>query len=102
MIDATLIETSCFSLDVASRRLTVNSVVINLRNKEFHLLIYFMRNVGIILSRAKILEDVWDANIFCNTNTVDVHVSNLRQKFKAHMKEDPIKTVYCIGYRFEL
>jgi DNA-binding response OmpR family regulator len=99
VINLSMIE---FRLDISSRRMVMESVEVELRNKEFHLLHYFVQNAGTVLSRAQILEDVWDSSVFCNTNTIDVHVSSLRRKFKPHMKDDPIKTIHCIGYRFDL
>jgi DNA-binding response OmpR family regulator len=62
---------------------------------------YFMRNAGRVLSRTQILEDVWDRNIFCPTNTVDVHVSSLRTKLSAYNCDSFIKTVHCVGYIFD-
>jgi two-component system copper resistance phosphate regulon response regulator CusR len=61
---------------------------------------YFLKNIGMILTRTQILEDVWDMNICCATNTIDVHVSRLRKKLKNLFKKDLIKTVHCIGYLF--
>ena len=84
-----------------SRKLFCRGQYIYLRNKEFSLLEYFMKNVGKVLSRTQILEDVWDRNICCPTNTVDVHVSNLRKKLHKKFSLNLIKTVYCIGYIFD-
>ncbi len=88
-------------LDLSSRKLFVGRIFVSLRNKEFSLLEYFIKNTGVVLSRTRILEDVWDRNIICPTNTVDVHVSNLRKKLEKHECSDFIKTVHCIGYIFE-
>jgi len=76
-------------------------MALKLRNKEFLLLSYFIKNSCDVLSRSDILEAVWDSNIFCTTNPVDVHVSSLRQKLKKYSKEKIIETVHCIGYIFE-
>lgn len=88
-------------LDSASRKIFIGKRAIVLRNKEFSLLEYFMCNIGKVLSRTQILEDVWDRNICCATNTVDVHISTLRQKLKKYDKRNIIRTVHCIGYIFE-
>lgn len=88
------------SLDALSRVARVKGVKIILRNKEYSLLEYFMKNCNKVLTRTRLLEDVWDRNIFCSTNTVDVHVSSLRRKLKKYLKFELIKTVHCIGYRF--
>ncbi|MBL4693956.1 winged helix-turn-helix transcriptional regulator [Candidatus Gracilibacteria bacterium] len=91
-----------FKLDPASRNLCVFGKKVRLRNKEFVLMEYFFLNMGIVLSRTQILEDVWDRNICWSTNTVDVHVSSLRRKIRRFSRMLKIKTVHCVGYVFEL
>ncbi len=88
--------------DLAGRKFFVNDLLIPLRNKEFSLIFYFLKNSGRVISRTQILEEVWDQNIFCSTNTVDVHVSNLRKKMKEYVGRDLIKTVHCVGYLCEI
>jgi len=88
------------TLDMVSRKARIKGVVIFLRNKEYSLLEYFMRNCNKVLTRTRLLEEVWDRNIFCPTNTIDVHVSSLRRKLKKHLRFELIKTIHCIGYRF--
>ena len=88
-------------VDYGARRFLLGGRKVFLRNKEFTLLMYFIENMGRVLSRTQILEDVWDRNILCPTNTVDVHVSSLRRKFKKYANKDYIKTVHCVGYLFE-
>jgi len=83
-----------------SRKVTFQNSVIRLRNKEYSLLEYFLRNCGKVVTRTRLLEEVWDRNITCPTNTVDVHVSSLRRKFKKYFIFGPIKTVHCVGYFF--
>ena len=87
-------------LDKNSRMFFISNKRVFLRNKEFNLMEYFMRNVDVVLSRTRILEEVWDRNICCPTNTVDVHVSKLRQKLSAYNCNAFIKTIHCIGYKF--
>lgn len=91
-----------FKLDTKGRRLSICGKKIELRNKEFVLMEYFFMNMGIVLSRTQILEDVWDRNICWSTNTVDVHVSSLRRKIKRFSRILKIRTVHCVGYVFEL
>lgn len=88
------------SLNLASRKALIKGSKIVLRNKEYSLLEYFIKNCDKVLTRTRLLEDVWDRNIFCSTNTVDVHVSSLRRKLKRYLKVDLIQTIHCIGYRF--
>jgi len=91
-----------FRIDTEGRRFYIRDKSLMLRNKEFCLLDYFLRNHGKVLTRGRILEEVWDRNLFCSTNTVDVHVSVLRQKLRKLSKKNFIKTVHCIGYLFEI
>ncbi|MDP2642597.1 MAG: winged helix-turn-helix domain-containing protein [Candidatus Peregrinibacteria bacterium] len=96
-----ILDFKSFTLDLVSRKLFVSGQYIYLRNKEFSLLEYFIKNIGKVLSRTRILEEVWDRNILCPTNTVDVHVSSLRKKIKSCENVDFIRTVPCVGYVFE-
>jgi DNA-binding response OmpR family regulator len=74
---------------------------IRLNRKEFSLLEYFMRNPGITLTRAMILEHVWDMNADPFNNTVDVHVRFLRQKIDDGHRKKLLKTVHGYGYKIE-
>lgn len=70
---------------------------------EYRLLLIFINNRGIVLSRQKLLEDIWDvAGDFVNDNTLTVYIKRLRDK----IEEDPaspniIKTVRGLGYILE-
>jgi DNA-binding response OmpR family regulator len=69
-----------------------------LTTKEFALMEYLMKNVGCIISQEELLEHVWneDANLF--TQTIKVHINNLRNKLKSFGKENIIRTVKGRGY----
>ncbi len=101
-MDADVIEYKIFRLDTLTRKFTIKNREIILRNKEFSLMVYFLTHMGRVLTRTQILHDVWDCNICCATNTIDVHVSTLRQKIKRYSKILTIKTVHCIGYIVEI
>ena len=68
--------------------------------KEFELLDYFMSNQGIALTRERILDSVWSYDYFGDARTIDTHVKKLRSKMGA--KGDYIKTVWGVGYKFEI
>lgn len=87
-------------MDVANFSVTKEGKEIMLRNKEFALLEYFMRNPGKVLSRSKILEHVWDMNADPFTNTVDVHVRLLRTKLDDTDTKNIIRTIVGRGYQF--
>lgn len=85
-------------LDVTGHQVWCESKRIHLRNKEFALLQYFMLHRGKVLSRTALLENVWDHNANILTNTVDVHISQLRKKIRQCSSEEYIFTVPCRGY----
>jgi len=79
---------------------TVDGQLVDLSNKEFELLSYFMENQGMALSREKILNNVWNYDYFGDARTIDTHVKKLRSKLGA--KGDMIRTVWGMGYKFEV
>jgi len=70
---------------------------IELTYKEFELLWFLVEHKGKVISRERLLEEVWDYENEVNTRTVDIHVQRLRTK----LDTDKIKTVYKVGYRLE-
>lgn len=93
------IELGGIKIDRASREVTIDNQRIELSVKEFELLLYFMTNKGIALSREKILNNVWNYDYFGDARTIDTHVKKLRAKLGE--KGDLIKTIWGIGYKFE-
>jgi two-component system response regulator MprA len=71
---------------------------IELTAREFELLEYLMRNERLVVSRDRLLEEVWDYHPFAETNTVDVFVSNLRRKLESAGEERLLHTVRGSGY----
>ncbi|MEA2348057.1 MAG: two-component system, OmpR family, response regulator MprA, partial [Thermoleophilaceae bacterium] len=59
---------------------------------------YLMRNERIVVSRQKLLEDVWDYYAFAETNTVDVFISTLRRKLESNGEPRMLHTVRGAGY----
>ena len=84
----------------AAHEVTIDGKSIELSYKEFKLLTYFMENQGIALSREKILNSVWNYDYFGDARTIDTHVKKLRSKLGA--KGDYIKTIWGMGYKFEV
>lgn len=75
-----------------------NDKIVELTLKEYELLLSFVLNKNIALSREQLLDNVWGIDYIGETRTVDIHVQRLREKLK--LKES-IKTVYKIGYRLQ-
>lgn len=86
-------------LDFAARRVTRQGKEIELTNKEFLLLETLVRNRNIVMSRDQLMRIVWDADYFCDSRTVDVHIQSLRKKLGLKTR---IKSIYKVGYRFDL
>jgi len=72
--------------------------VLELTAREFELLEFMMRNERLVVSRDKLLEEVWGYAPFSETNTVDVFVSNLRRKLEAQGEPRVLHTVRGAGY----
>lgn len=87
-------------LDLSSRTVHACDVAVSLTLKEFDLLHALMENEGKVLTRAYLLERVWDVTYVGETRTVDVHVQTLRQKLSKASPgyEEMITTVRGVGY----
>lgn len=94
-----ILEVGGIVVDKSAHSVTIDGEPIELSFKEFELLVYFMENKGIALSREKILNSVWNYDYFGDARTIDTHVKKLRSKMKG--KGDLIKTVWGIGYKLE-
>ena len=87
-------------LDKSAHQVSVDGQPIDLSVKEFELLAYFVENKGIALSRERILNNVWNYDYFGDARTIDTHVKKLRSKMGE--KGDYIKTIWGMGYKFEV
>lgn len=88
------------TIDKSARQVTIDGQPVELSYKEFELLDYFINNQGMALSREKILNNVWNYDYFGDARTIDTHVKKLRSKLGD--KGDYIKTVWGMGYKFEV
>jgi two-component system response regulator MprA len=71
---------------------------LDLTTREFELLEYLMRNERLVISRDRLLEEVWGYAPFAETNTIEVFVSNLRRKLEAGGEPRLLHTVRGVGY----
>ena len=95
-----LMEVGGIKIDKAAHQVSIDDQAVDLSYKEFELLTYFVENQGIALSREKILNNVWNYDYFGDARTIDTHVKKLRSKMGA--KGDYIKTIWGMGYKFEV
>jgi len=85
-------------LDLSSRCLLINEQVIDLTMKEFELLKYLMSHPGEVLSRQRILENVWGYDFGGESNVIEVYIRYLRLKLEAEGQKRIIQTVRGVGY----
>ena len=95
-----LIDVGGIVLDKAAHQVKIDGEEIELSVKEFELLTYFVTNQSVALSREKILNNVWNYDYFGDARTIDTHVKKLRSKMG--VKGDFIKTIWGLGYKFEV
>ena len=95
-----VLEAAGIRVDKDAHEVTVDGQPVDLSNKEFELMTYFLENQGIALSREKILNNVWNYDYFGDARTIDTHVKKLRSKLGP--KGDMIKTIWGMGYKFEV
>jgi DNA-binding response OmpR family regulator len=85
------------TIDPASREVTVADQRVNLRAKEFDLLLTLLEHVNIVLSRDQLLDLAWGYEFYGQTRTVDVHIAHLRDKLSG--SDLVIETVWGLGYK---
>lgn len=95
-----VMEAGGITINKAAHSVSVDGAPVELSYKEFELLTYFMENKGIALSREKILNSVWNYDYFGDARTIDTHVKKLRSKMG--VKGELIKTIWGMGYKFEV
>ena len=85
-------------LDADRHRCTVDGEPVDLTAKEFRLLAALMRRPGRVMSRQRLLDEVWGTDITVTERTIDTHLKRLREKLG--VAGDQIETVRGVGYRF--
>ena len=92
-----VLEIGKMRIDIARQEVSVDKQPVKLRTKEFALLTTLAQNLGIVLSREKLLELVWGFDYYGETRTVDVHINHLREKIAASGVN--IETMRGTGYK---
>jgi two-component system, OmpR family, response regulator RegX3 len=95
------LEVGPLRLDPDRRSASLDGGDLELTRKEFELLELLLREAGNVVSRERLIDEVWDVNWFGSTKTLDVHVSSLRRKL-GDDSADPrfLHTVRGVGFRF--
>lgn len=87
-----------YVLDTQNKVVYKGNDHLELRQKEYSLFEYLMRNKDRIISRCELLDHVWDYREYVGSNTIDVHIKRLRDKLD---DKSLIKTVHGVGYKIE-
>jgi two-component system response regulator RegX3 len=100
-VDERPLEVGEVRIDPAKREVTLRGDALELSRKEFELVHLLMRHAGAVVTRERLIDEVWDPNWFGSTKTLDVHVSGIRRK----LGDDPsapryLHTVRGVGFRF--
>ena len=88
------------TVEVGPRRVWLDGTELELRPKEFDLLVFLMARAGQAVSREEIMSEVWDEHWYGSTKTLDMHISMLRRKI-GDDDQRRISTLRGVGYRFE-
>lgn len=100
---ATDVVVGALRVDRSAHRAYLDGVEVDLRPKEFALLVALTTEAGRVLTRDRLLEEVWDLQWESSTKTLDMHVHALRRKLGPRADGGPwISTLRSVGYRFEL
>jgi two-component system, OmpR family, response regulator len=94
-----ILESGDLRLDPARRHAWRGEAELSLTAKEFALLELFMRNPGVVLTRTRILESVWDFSYDATSNVVDQYVAYLRRKVDKPFGRHDLETLRGVGYR---
>ncbi len=88
-------------LDVGRHEVTVNGEAVEMRPREFELLAAVLRNKGMLMTRDRLIDEVWGIDYFGDTKTLDVHIKRVRSKIESDPKKPRLLvTVRGLGYKF--
>ncbi|MFT5875035.1 MAG: two-component system alkaline phosphatase synthesis response regulator PhoP [Clostridium sp.] len=95
-----IIENDFIRILKPERKVFIDNEEIELTYKEFNTLVLMVENCNRVFTREILLEKVWGCNFLGNSRSVDIHIQRLRKKLKNH--ENAVKTIYGVGYKFEI
>ncbi len=90
------------SIDLPARKVEVNGIEVALTPTEFDLLALLAQSPNRVFTRDILMNKVWGYDYLGDGHTIDVHISALRKKIEANAEQRYIKTVWRVGYKFEL
>ncbi len=89
-------------INLSNYELKLGGKAVSIPPKELELLYFLCSNPGRVFTREQLLEEVWGFDYFGDSRTVDVHVKRLREKLEGHESNWQLKTVWGVGYKFEV
>ena len=90
------------SVNIDNYELTINGKLTDVPPKELELLYFLSSNPNRVYTREQLLEEVWGFDYFGDSRTVDVHIKRLREKLEGVEGNWQLKTVWGVGYKFEV
>ena len=90
------------SINISNYELKINNNQVDAPPKEIELLYFLASNPNRVYTREQLLEEVWGFDYFGDSRTVDVHIKRLREKLEGVEANWQLKTVWGVGYKFEL
>lgn len=97
----TILEIGSIRINRSTHRVYVGETEVELKNKEYELLVFMMENNDIVFSKERLYERIWGMDAFGDLKTVAVHINRLREKIEENPQEPTyLQTVWGAGYRF--
>ena len=90
------------SINLANYELKVNGAQVDTPPKEMELIFHLASNPNRVFTRDQLLDEVWGFDYYGDSRTVDVHVKRLREKLEGVSEKWALKTVWGVGYKFEV
>jgi two-component system response regulator ResD len=100
--DIKVVELDKLSVNLTRYELKVNGEQVDAPPKELELLFHLASNPNRVYTRDKLLDEVWGFDYYGDSRTIDVHVKRLREKLEGVSSQWNLKTVWGVGYKFEI
>lgn len=100
--DVKVIEYNNLSINLSNYVLSVGGKVLETPPKELELLYFLASHPNRVFTREQLLEDVWGFDYYGDSRTIDVHVKRLREKLEGYEEDWELRTVWGVGYKFEV
>lgn len=100
--DNYIVEFGPYRLNTVLKTAELNDELIVLKPKEFDILLLLLQNLGAIVSRETLMENVWGRELIMTSRTLDTHISQMRRKAKLYPENQvKLSTIYSLGYRLD-